>query len=133
MNRQGMAIFEIVALLLLLAAAWVGDTIGSRYGNVYGIIGMVVLPLLLVLAIEKLAWLERELFLGQKPFPDCRCGRGPIDSFTETGHGEKLFLRCQCGRLYDTSGRGIILIVDGDTSNVFATWKAFKGWQIAEA
>lgn len=129
MNRKGAGIYEIIALVILIIAAWVGDSIGSRYSNIAGIVGMVVLPLALVFLIEKLAWLERELFLGQKPFPLCGCGKCSIDSLPETEQGDQTLRRCQCGRIYDTTGRGSIRIIENEQAKDFAIWKPFKGWQ----
>ncbi|MDD3148699.1 MAG: hypothetical protein PHD82_15500 [Candidatus Riflebacteria bacterium] len=129
LNRKGAGIYEIIALVILLAAAWAGDAVGSRYSNIAGIVGMVLFPLALVFLIEKLAWLERELSLGQKPYPLCPCGKCSIDSLPEAEPGEQPLRRCQCGRTYDTSGRGIIRIVENGAAKDFATWKPFKGWQ----
>ena len=130
MNRHGVSLFEIIALLLILAAAWVGDSFGSQYSNIAGIVCMVLFPLLLVVAIEKLAWLERELFIGQKPFPECPCGRGTIDSLPGIDAKDTVTRNCKCGRAYDTSSRGLIMIIEGVEKRDFATWKPFKGWQI---
>ncbi|HNX77467.1 MAG TPA: hypothetical protein PLM07_09340 [Candidatus Rifleibacterium sp.] len=132
MNRHGVSLFEVIALLLILAAAWVGDSFGSQYSNIAGIVCMVLFPLLLVFGIEKLAWLERELFIGQKPFPACPCGRGTIDSLPGADEKNAMPLNCKCGRAYDTSGRGLITIIEGDIKRDFATWKPFKGWLVSE-
>lgn len=135
LNKKGVSSYEIIALLLLLAAAWAGDTIGSRFGNTAGIVGMIAFPLILIILIEKLAWLERELILGQKPYPKCICGRAAIDSLPEDpgtpAAGSGIF-RCSCGRVYDTGGRGIIEIVDNENRRPFARWKAFKGWILSD-
>ncbi len=128
LNRKGVSIYEVIAMLMLLAAAWAGDSIGSRYSNVLGIIGMVLLPLALVFLIEKLAWLERELFIGQKPFPVCVCEKNALDSLPEESRDGLTLRRCKCGRLYDTSGRGIIAIVENGSKKAYANWKPFKGW-----
>lgn len=129
MNRRGVSIYETVALICLIAAAWFGDVVGSRYSNVLGIIGMVVFPVLLIILIEKLAWLERELFIGQKPFPLCRCGKTAIDQMTEENLDGQLLRKCSCGLRYNTAGRGRITILDDGGENDFAVWRPFKGWQ----
>ncbi len=131
-NRKGVSIYEIFALAILLAAAWVGDSIGSQYSNMAGIAGMVILPLLLIFAIERLAWLEREISLGQKPLPKCVCGKETIDCLPEETRAGKKVLCCNCGRSYDISGRGTVKIIENGDSRLFATWKSFKGWQICD-
>lgn len=132
MARRGISIFEIVALICIIAAAYVGDVVGSKYSNLLGILGMIVFPVALVFFIEWLAWLERELLLGQKPLPLCRCGKDVIDKMTVAEEGGRSFCRCVCGLKYDISGRGRIMICDRDGMKEFAVWKPFKGWQINE-
>jgi hypothetical protein len=129
-NRTGVSAYEIFALLILIAAAWIGDSVGSHYGEAFGIAGMVIFPLLLIFAIERLAWLEREILLGQKPMPKCICGKENIDLLPEETQAGKKVQHCRCGRSYDISGRGVIEIIENGNNKPFAIWKAFKGWQI---
>lgn len=128
MNRKGVSIYETVALISLIAVAWLGDMFGSRYGNSYGVIGMIVFPLALIFIIEKLAWLERELFLGQMPFPLCRCGKASIDTIPEESVDGHIQRKCSCGRKFNTSGRRIITTIENGQEQKYATWQPFKGW-----
>ncbi|NCB39376.1 MAG: hypothetical protein EOM80_11470 [Erysipelotrichia bacterium] len=129
MSRKGASLYEILALIIIIAAAYLGDAVGCRYGNVFGIVGMIVFPLILIFFIEKLAWLEREFFIGQRPFPPCRCGRS-IDEIPEEEHDKHSLRVCRCGLKFNTSGRGVIFVIENSNEETYAVWRPFKGWQL---
>lgn len=132
MSKRGVSVFEIVALISLIAAAYFGDVIGSKHSNFVGILCMVAFPITLIFLIEGLAWFERELFLGQKPLPMCRCGKFAVDQMPVEELAEGRLSKCSCGLKYDTSQRGRIILIDKDTESDYALWKPFKGWQVNE-
>jgi hypothetical protein len=132
MNRRGISLYEIIALVLLIIAAYIGDMAGSRFHSVLGIVGMVVFPLVLIFCIERLAWLERELIIGQKPLPDCRCGREKIDCLPLSEEDNGTFHVCRCGRKYSLKNRGRIMMIENGNECEFACWRPFKGWSISD-
>lgn len=130
MTKRGVSVFEIVALIILIVSAYVGDALGSRYSYTMGIVGMIVFPFAAIFIVESLAWLERELFIGQKPLPLCSCGKKTIDKMPVENVDGILLSKCNCGRKYDTSLRGKIKMIDRGGESEFAVWKPFKGWLV---
>ena len=100
-NRRGVSLLEILCLVLLVLTGYLGERLFSSQGMVAGIIGMVCFPIGLILSIELLAWLERELIMGRKPFPKCLCGRQEIDELEVRVDGRRLLRICSCGRTYE--------------------------------
>jgi len=95
---------------------------------VASIIGMVAFPVGLILAIELLAWLERELIMGRKPFPTCSCGGKEIDELETKPDGKRLLRVCPCGNRYEVKYAGRIVRIDEKGETEIARWKAFRGW-----
>lgn len=130
--KRGVNLLELLCLVLLLLTAYLGERLGSPYGVAASIFGMVVLPIALVLAIEGLAWLERELVMGRKPFPACPCGRKEIDEFEARSDGKRLLRICTCGSRYELKYAGRIVRIDESGESEFARWKAFRGWELLD-
>jgi hypothetical protein len=127
--RRGISPLEVLCLVLLLMTAYLGERLLAPFGLVPGIIGMIGLPLGLIGAIELLAWLERELIMGRKPFPVCVCAAKEIDELPLSPENGKQIRTCSCGRRYEWkyTGRIVLLTETGETD--FARWKAFRSWE----
>ncbi len=124
---------ETVALALLIIAGYFGDVFFSRYGEYWGYAGILIGPALLLFVVHGIAWLERQLFIGQEPLPACKCGHKPINELKDAkdalpyvaGKGTKV---CTCGTYI--IGRGIIQHRVGNAEPTdYATWSRGK-WQV---
>lgn len=132
-HKNGGITIETVALGLLIAAGYFGDLYLSRYGENWGYAGVIIGPVLLIVVIQSIAWLERQFFIGQEPLPACKCGAKPINELKDAkdarpyiaGKGTKV---CTCGTYI--VGRGIIQHkVGNDEPTDYATWSRGK-WHI---
>lgn len=124
---------ETIALILLISAAFFGDVFFSRYGENWGYAGIIIGPVLLMIIVHGIAWLERQLFIGQEPLPKCKCGLKNINELKDSpdsapyviGKGKKV---CSCGTYI--IGRGIIKYQKKDSEPVdYSVWKHGK-WNI---
>lgn len=132
-NRFGSISSETIALILLILSSYLGDMFLSRYGEYWGYAGIILGPIIFWTSIQSIAWLERQLFIGQEPLPSCQCGLKPINELKDAadakpyiaGNGKKV---CKCG-LY-LIGRGVIThkANEGSEATIYALWE--KGsWQ----
>lgn len=129
-KKAGGTLMEVLCLFLLILTAFVGAHLGAKFGPVIEIVGMVAFPLCLILLIDFLAWLERELIMGRKPFPLCRCGKLPIDEMELVPDSRKVLRRCSCGLRYELPYWGKIILIDDTGEKLFARWKAFRRWEL---
>ena len=132
-NKKGGLKMETVALALLIIAGYFGDVFFSRYGEYWGYAGILIGPAFLLFVVHGIAWLERQLFIGQEPLPNCKCGAKPINELKDAkdalpyvaGKGTKV---CTCGTYI--VGRGIIQHKFGNAEPTdYATWSRGK-WHI---
>ena len=133
-NRKGSIKQETFAIFLLIISAYIGDVVLSRYGENWGYAGILIGPVVFIFVVHGIAWLERQLFIGQEPLPKCKCGLKPINELKDAsdaepyiaGKGKKV---CNCGTYL--IGRGIIKYQHKDSEPVdYAVWK--KGhWEIS--
>ena len=119
---------EIIALIVLLGAAYCGEQYGSHYGNFFSLICTAAFPIGLLCIVQFLAWLEREFLLGQKPYPKCLCGAQPIDELEEKLIEKRMVHSCECGRAYFIRYIGRLMLIQDAQESIFATWKPFRGW-----
>ena len=133
-NRNGSIKMETVALGLLILAGYLGDMFFSQYGENWGYAGILIGPALFLIVVHGIAWLERQLFIGQEPLPKCKCGNKAINELKDApdakpyiaGNGKKV---CSCGTYL--IGRGIIKYQQKDSEPVdYAVWKKGR-WEIS--
>lgn len=126
---------ETVALGLLILAGYFGDMYMSRFGDYWGYAGIIIGPALAIIIIHSIAWLERQLFIGQTPLPKCKCGSKNIEELKDAadalpyvaGKGKKV---CTCGTYI--IGRGVIQYKMGNSEpQTYATWSKGK-WNISQ-
>ena len=134
-NKKGSINQETLAIGLLILAAYIGDILLSKYGDYWGYAGIIIGPAILLCFVHGIAWLERELFIGQEPLPKCKCGKKPINELEDAkdakpyiaGNGKKI---CKCGTYL--IGRGIIKYQDKDSEPIdYAFWKHRK-WETVQ-
>ena len=132
-NKKGSIKMETVALGLLILSGYLGDMFFSRYGENWGYAGIVIGPALFLFVVHGIAWLERQLFIGQEPLPKCKCGNKAINELKDSsdaepyiaGKGKKV---CSCGTYL--IGRGIIKYQHKDSEPVdYAIWKKGR-WEL---
>lgn len=135
LNKKGSIKQETFAIFLLIFAAFIGEVVLSRYGENWGYAGIVIGPVFLLFVVHGIAWLERQLFIGQEPLPNCKCGKKPINELKDApdakpyiaGNGKKV---CKCGTYI--IGRGIIQFQAKNSEPVdYAKWKHGK-WEKTE-
>ena len=127
---------ETLALALLILSSYLGDVFLSRYGENWGYAGLILGPAIFWCSVQGIAWLERQLFIGQEPLPKCKCGAKPINELGDApeakayiaGNGKKI---CKCGTYI--IGRGIIKYQPNTESGPMDYAKWVKGaWLIVE-